>query len=215
MDTLLARFLDGDLTEDEARTLQARLAVDKALAAELRGLEAALDNFAALRGNPDAPAFADRVMQALPPAARTAGRPGRAPWRAFALAATVLLSLGLGWVSGRQGAGPAPRQPEAAAFVAAPAAADAPLRWVRLVHVPADPAVERVAVAGDFNGWDAGATPMARRGNAWVAWLALPADVYEYMFVENDGERWVTDPLALHTRDDGFGGENAVLDLGL
>jgi hypothetical protein len=32
------------------------------------------------------------------------------------------------------------------------------------------------------------------------------------MFIE-DGQRWVTDPLAAQTRDDGFGRENAVLDL--
>ena len=42
--------------------------------------------------------------------------------------------------------------------------------------------------------------------------LVLPPDSYEYMFVE-DGERWVTDPLAPQTRDDGFGRMNAVLDL--
>jgi hypothetical protein len=34
------------------------------------------------------------------------------------------------------------------------------------------------------------------------------------MFVE-DSLHWVTDPLALQTRDDGFGNENAVLDLTL
>jgi len=56
---------------------------------------------------------------------------------------------------------------------------------------------------------------MERVGSAWVVWLGLPPDVYEYMFVENGGERWLTDPLAAQTRADGFGGENAVMDLGL
>ena len=53
---------------------------------------------------------------------------------------------------------------------------------------------------------------MVRRGGVWVVPLLLPPETYEYMFVE-DGQRWVTDPLAVQTRDDGFGTENAVLDL--
>jgi hypothetical protein len=28
-----------------------------------------------------------------------------------------------------------------------------------------------------------------------------------------DGQQWVTDPLARATRDDGYGGANAILDL--
>jgi hypothetical protein len=44
--------------------------------------------------------------------------------------------------------------------------------------------------------------------------LALPPGDYEYMFVVDDGQ-WVTDPLAVETRDDGFGGQNAVLEVDL
>jgi 1,4-alpha-glucan branching enzyme len=100
-------------------------------------------------------------------------------------------------------------------FVAAVPSSDArPLRLARLVLVPDDPNIRQVAVAGDFNGWNPEETFMERRGSAWVAWLELPADVYEYVFVV-DGERWLVDPLAVRTRADGFGGENAVLDLSL
>ncbi len=53
---------------------------------------------------------------------------------------------------------------------------------------------------------------MRREGGAWVIQLMLPPQTYEYMFVEN-GQEWVTDPLATQTRDDGFGRRNAVLDL--
>ena len=90
--------------------------------------------------------------------------------------------------------------------------APAPLRLVRLVYVAPDRDVERVTVAGSFNGWNTEETVMRREGGAWVAELVLPPQTYEYMFVEN-GEQWVTDPLAFQTRDDGFGRKNAVLDL--
>jgi hypothetical protein len=55
---------------------------------------------------------------------------------------------------------------------------------------------------------------MERTGDVWTAQLVLPPGTYEYMFVEN-GENWVTDPLALQTRDDGFGRKNAVLDVSI
>jgi hypothetical protein len=85
-------------------------------------------------------------------------------------------------------------------------------RLVRLVYVPQASDVDQVTVAGTFNGWNPDATAMQREGNVWVLQLVLPPDSYEYMFVE-DGQRWVTDPLATQTRDDGFGRKNAVLDL--
>jgi len=46
----------------------------------------------------------------------------------------------------------------------------------------------------------------------WSTIVVLAPGSYEYMFIEN-GERWVTDPLAARTRDDGFGSKNAVLDV--
>jgi 1,4-alpha-glucan branching enzyme len=74
------------------------------------------------------------------------------------------------------------------------------------------PQARRVAVAGDFNGWNPEAAPLARGpGGAWTGVLELPRGRHQYMFVV-DGE-WVTDPAAPVTRDDGFGHRNAVLDL--
>jgi hypothetical protein len=89
------------------------------------------------------------------------------------------------------------------------------LHTVRLVYVPEegqDP--DRVHVAGDFNAWDDASTPLRRVGDVWTTTLVLPPGEYEYMFVEN-GDRWVSDPLALRERPDGFGGTNAVLDVGV
>ena len=71
-----------------------------------------------------------------------------------------------------------------------------------------------MTVAGSFNNWNPDNTPLLRQNGAWSTILVLPPGSYEYMFVE-DGERWVTDPLAVQTRDDGFGGANAVIDVEL
>jgi len=93
------------------------------------------------------------------------------------------------------------------------AAAAAGLRYVRLAYVPTNPSVEKVTVVGSFNNWNPETTPLHRQDGVWSTVLVLAPGTYEYMFFEN-GERWVTDPLAIQTRDDGFGGSNAVLDVG-
>ena len=93
------------------------------------------------------------------------------------------------------------------------AAAESGLRYVRLAYVPTDPTVEKVTVVGSFNNWDPDATPLRHQDGVWSTILVLAPGNYEYMFFEN-GARWVTDPLAAQKRDDGFGGANAVLDVG-
>ena len=212
MDTMLARYLDGELTEHEARVFQTKLETNRALAAELREIEAGLDLLVDARCRGPSTAFVAKVMNALPPAAAPRSR-SQGSWRVWALAASVVLCFGGGWIVGRMGPGIGTSDLPVDVVAAIPAESR-PLRWVRLVLAPDDPDVHQVAVAGDFNGWNAEATPMERHGAVWVTWLQLPADVYEYMFVV-DGERWLVDPLAVQTRDDGFGGENAVLDLSL
>jgi hypothetical protein len=89
-----------------------------------------------------------------------------------------------------------------------PSASDpVPVRFV----LPAAGARE-VAVAGEFNGWDASRTPLNDDDGDGVfhTTLSLERGAYAYMFVV-DGERWVTDPFADAYRDDGFGNRNAVL----
>jgi 1,4-alpha-glucan branching enzyme len=88
------------------------------------------------------------------------------------------------------------------------------MRVVRLVYKSSDPRIRTVRVAGTFNEWDPEGVAMERKGDLWTAVMILPRGTYEYMYVEDDA-RWVTDPLALQTRDDGFGRKNAVLDLTL
>ena len=69
------------------------------------------------------------------------------------------------------------------------------LRLVRLILDAPD--ARRVAVAGDFNRWDAEATPLVRdeRSRRWSVTLALHDGEHRYAFVV-DGTRWVTDPRA-------------------
>lgn len=76
------------------------------------------------------------------------------------------------------------------------------------------PAAQTVAVAGDFNRWqpEVGALRDDDGDGVWTTTLQLSPGRYEYMFVI-DGERWVTDPLAHTYRPDGFGNQNAVLEL--
>ena len=72
------------------------------------------------------------------------------------------------------------------------------LRLVRLMFDAPD--ARRVAVAGDFNRWDADATLLTReRGSrGWSVTLALRDGEHRYAFVV-DGTRWVPDPRAERT----------------
>jgi serine protease AprX len=70
----------------------------------------------------------------------------------------------------------------------------------------------RVALAGDFNGWDPAETVLVRLANGfWRAEIEAPAaGSYAYKFVVND-EQWLDDPgNGLKTPDD-HGGFNSVV----
>jgi 1,4-alpha-glucan branching enzyme len=73
-----------------------------------------------------------------------------------------------------------------------------------------DPVATTVAIAGTFNDWRPGATPMISMGDGrWLKKLVLPPGRYEYRLVV-DGE-WIADPLAPETAPNPFGGFNSVL----
>ena len=57
------------------------------------------------------------------------------------------------------------------------------------------PAASRVALAGDFNGWDTRATPLARATDTgrWSVTLALAPGRHSYAYVVDDTQ-WVRDP---------------------
>jgi hypothetical protein len=74
------------------------------------------------------------------------------------------------------------------------------------------PDAARVTVAGDFNGWQPEALTMTRAPDgAWLARASLPPGRYAYMYIV-DGQ-WTTPPDAARTQDDGFGSQNAIIDI--
>jgi len=99
--------------------------------------------------------------------------------------------------------------------------ATSPVRFVREAADPGTapvtfmlraPGATRVSVVGDFNNWDASATPMAHSGSGdlWVLNVRLPRGVHLYSFVL-DGSEWRPDPSAPLAADGSFGGHNSVI----
>jgi hypothetical protein len=72
------------------------------------------------------------------------------------------------------------------------------------------PGATRVALVGEFNDWDAHATPMTRvSGDAWQVALPLAAGRHVYAFVV-DGTSWVSDPEAPLAPERWYGARNSV-----
>jgi hypothetical protein len=69
-----------------------------------------------------------------------------------------------------------------------------------------------VAVIGTFNEWQEQGFRMRwdETRREWHLLIRVPAGRHEYAFLV-DGERVVSDPVALFQQDDGFGNRNAVL----
>lgn len=92
--------------------------------------------------------------------------------------------------------------------------AGAPAGEVVVVRLQLEaPQAESVAVVGDWNEWDPEAHRLSDSDNDGVWEIEIevtPDEEYRYQFLL-DGERWMPDPSAPITVDDGFGGENSVL----
>jgi hypothetical protein len=237
MKNLIDKYLDGELTEEEATTLLEVIARDPELETELRAYEEMLSLTAGDLPDDPSAGFTEAVMDRIAagrrvvraaPSRRPARRPYGRAWRlGLAWAAALALTFAIGRMTAGNGfepgagsgAGPAVTStPRAASggdvqMAGASSLAERP-RLIRLVYIPRDPDVIEVTIAGTFNGWNPGGITMEQAGDVWIARLILPPGTYEYMFIEN-GENWVTDPLALQTRDDGFGRKNAVLDVSI
>lgn len=84
--------------------------------------------------------------------------------------------------------------------------------WIRFLYT--DSQADSVAVAGDFSQWDpVELSPREVNGETvWTGLVPVTRGEHEYQFLIN-GEQWVTDPLAPVKRSDGFGAENAVLNI--
>lgn len=234
MDAFFARYFDGDMNPREAVEFLEAVAADPRLEKQLREYERLLALGKRLPSPPAPAGFMERVMTRILLEERTAPSPApfersgaektrfRMPafglrWAGVAVAAAAIALAFIGgfYAAGKRPVGPgmpgAPGENVAPGFVNQ-AAADQGLRYVRIVYAPSDRSVHRVTVVGSFNNWDPDATPLSRQDGVWSTVLVLAPGSYEYMFLE-DGARWVTDPLAMQTRNDGFGGANAVLDV--
>jgi hypothetical protein len=150
-----------------------------------------------------APTDRDQIMVAIN-RERHHRRARPATWVAIGLAALVLMTVAAlrTWRSS---------SPDARGAAAIP---------VRFVLV-APSSASRVTVVGDFNGWDAAATPLrpqtrASDGTSWAADVQVPPGRHAYAFVVVDsrGTRWVADPAAALAPDDGFGTLTSVIVVG-
>ncbi len=85
------------------------------------------------------------------------------------------------------------------------------LRSVNFEFQPMISGVDEIMLAGTFNDWNVGATPMTDPdGNGiYEATLLLAPGSYQYKYVV-DGN-WVTDEQADDFADDGFGGRNSII----
>jgi len=130
--------------------------------------------------------------------------------------------VGIGVLAGllapsRSGNAPAPESPSLADATRLPLPARTPHSVVvepgvvKFVFVA--PTASRVSLVGDFNSWDAEATPMARTGGTWSVTVPLRAGRHVYSFVV-DGTAWLPDPSAPLAGDDGFGHTNSVVLVG-
>lgn len=236
-DDLVMRFLDGDLSgEEEARALR-RIAADPEARALLRfdeGLRRVLGGSRPKGPRTVPEGFTARVMRAIEAhetARRPVGRPegqglrpalGRLwgsltrprtlvwqPVHALAAAAVVLVAGVTAVTLLDPLAGPSVAEEETAW---APVAGAPDTVLVRFAFE--EPAAGSVAVAGDFSHWEP--VPLSPRWSegrrVWTGVMAIPRGEHRYMFVV-DGSEWVTDPLATAVKDDGFGGQNAILSL--
>lgn len=74
--------------------------------------------------------------------------------------------------------------------------------------------VKSVAITGSFNNWSSTADPLYDRDGTgmWTIMLPLAGGRYEYKFII-DGEKWISDPGNGEIADDGFGGNNSVINV--
>jgi hypothetical protein len=135
-----------------------------------------------------------RVMSAV---RREVAAPTRGGWLSPLVATALAASLAVGVLasplarSGRPSG--APLEPDHASALTV--AIRDTLLLVRFALIA--PRAERVALVGDFNAWQPGATPLVRNahGGAWVGQAAVARGRHRYAFVVDDTQ-WVADPAA-------------------
>lgn len=227
-DTMVRRYLDGELsTEREPEALR-RMADDAEARALLR-----LELQARAQGSTPVhvpTGFADRTMAAIEAAEAAEAEAvssvirhvAEQMWRWLVTPRPLRIRPGLAAVAAVLIVGvvlhlEAPSgdmEPSAPPLTAASATASAQQEvvWSRFMYT--DNEASSVAVAGDFSGWEPISLSAQRVDGqtVWTGIVPVSKGEHQYMFVIDDAE-WVTDPLAPVQRSDGFGNKNAVLQL--
>jgi len=88
-----------------------------------------------------------------------------------------------------------------------------PVPSQRVQFVLVAPDAKKVAVVGDFNGWDrshAGYQAQHRGGGVWSVTAPVPIGHHRYSFVVDDSV-WVADPTAPRVVDNDFGMPNSAI----
>ena len=83
----------------------------------------------------------------------------------------------------------------------------------RVQFVLVAPDAKKVAVVGDFNGWDASHADFQakhRGGGVWSVTAPVPVGHHRYSFVIDDSV-WVADPIAPRAADNDFGVPNSAI----
>jgi 1,4-alpha-glucan branching enzyme len=83
----------------------------------------------------------------------------------------------------------------------------------RVQFVLVAPDAKKVAVIGDFNGWDASHAEFQakhRGGGVWSVTAPVPVGHHRYSFVVDDS-LWVADPTAPRAADNDFGLPNSAI----
>ena len=86
----------------------------------------------------------------------------------------------------------------------------------RVQFVLVAPTARKVAVVGDFNGWDASHAAYQakhRGGGVWSVTASVPAGHHRYSFIVDDS-LWVADPSAPRAIDKDFGLTNSAIVVG-
>ena len=206
------------MSDDSIRPLPSdgELTVDPALAAPLeRALRASYARMPAAT-TAEIAACTDAVFEAAGRSRGVRGAFRRRWWWGGAAAAVLVLAVARPWH---------PRHVQEEAHAALREAMGAPAPIAVPVGVVSEgpggvvrfalrlpSGAHAVALVGDFNGWDAAATPMARTGAdaPWTAQLPLTPGRHVYAFVI-DGTRWLVDPMAPQVPDADLGPANAVI----
>ncbi len=183
-------LLDGEVAENTATPAEQstvaryRAALARLEQARVPAPDGLAENILAALRAPTRATFLDYLQGLLPQRSQWA-----LPALAGALAMLVIL-LGLG-------------------RLAAPGLQTVPVHFQ--IHAPG---AQQVELVGNFNNWTPGMIRLLGpdASGHWTAEVSLPEGRYEYQFLVN-GKVWVTDPAAPAHRPDGFGRENAVIDV--